>query len=45
MLQVALVLCFFWSQNCLSGDNSVAHKSVLLNVNIVGEAMAVMIFI
>lgn len=36
---------FFLSQNCISGVNSVADKSVLLNVNIVDESMAVMIFI
>lgn len=36
---------FFFPQNCISGVNSVADKSVLLNVNIVDESMAVMIFI
>lgn len=33
------------SMNCILEDNSVADKSVLLNVNIVEESMVVMTFI
>lgn len=40
-----LWLCAFLSQNCTSEVISLPDSSVLLNVNIVDEPMAVLIFI